>query len=383
MSNELKLIFDSVDNASSSVESSDGVAAEEVIKNSNQGEDWEKTDESEGEDGPSLSNTEISSLIDKMLMLGYFHNKSCTVEQQEGKGEGEDLFDELDVTVESMKEYQASYMDRQKFQRDRECTLLFPSLSSFPLQTANATTSTARAKTSGDNYENEACNKDDNVKEDSSEKGQRKNEIFCITRDHLKKELFSVTQNEGRVSLLAICDQMKLPMDDVNQAAKDIIQEQKNEELKQRQQGLKQKIYLVQKELITDLFLSNIFESKVLSKLYEKGSISVSDLAMTFFHLPLEFMLQIVENRIVAATDDCGKDEGNWNFKLNLKLIMGNDNVKKIITEEYENKRIEEMKNILADVNEPIKVMHCFFLGMNIFFMLPNNPVPHEFDCYT
>lgn len=299
-----------------------------------------------------IDNTSAVSLIQKMVSLGYFHeqkndndydddggnNDITPLEHEEttsGKrAERDDVTHSHtdNYTIESIKQEKSKLSStRMNYKCDQGCILLFPT---------------------GGSYNNP--------------NGDKNGEIFCMTREYLKKELNSILLRQKRISLDMICDQMKVTLLDVQRAAKEIV----NVENTKYNSGANDdsiiscnggQIHFIEKqnELVTDAYLNEIFESKVLSQLDATGAICISDLSMNLFHLPVDFIAGAIQRRLGDQIGASRCIAGGWTFRPDVKMATI-DGVKKIITSKYENMKNEEVREMLINAVEPVKVSQWY-----------------------
>ncbi len=287
-----------------------------------------------------ISKEQASSLIQKMVSLGYFHGNGQDDKTRNNLGEEKrsSSLNRQVMSVESLRQEQTHFMNRMKI-GDPECEVVFPIISN--------------------NY--------DNNKFDDKEQ-ERNEEIYCMTRDHLKNEIYSMVLQERRISLDIICNLLKVPMVDIQRAAKEVV----------ILSSAGNQIHLIDKqhELVTDSYINELFQTEVVPELDQMGSICVSDLSMTIFHLPVEFMVDMIGQRLHTNEGMNVNNQKEWSFRSDVTLITING-VRKIITTAYEKMKNDQVRNILVMAVEPIKVSPIFMTNILVLFPQMLN---HNFD---
>ena len=279
---------------------------------------------------PRASKDQALSLMNKMITLGYFHQDKHqhiddvpTLIKESIKKEQDDD----GMTIEIMRQEQTDFAARMNYQSsDQGCTFVFPSTS----------TTISKFAQKIDKH------------------------IFCMTRDYLNKAIHSQVLEKGRLSSSTICEEMKLSPIDCERAMREVVSmSNTTNDLKSN------RLYIVdrQNELVTDIYLNNIFQSQVIPTLNEIGTICISDMSMNIFHLPIAFMMEWIENRLSFID---GSD-----FVSNVKLVSI-DGVKKLITTEYERIKEDKLRNMLINALEPIKVrglLHIWVGNLSVLLL--------------
>jgi len=281
----------------------------------------------------SITNKEVTSLVNKMISLGYFHHpKSCDGDDHDDNqaddygNDDNDDHDKYDATIESMRKFQSEIKNKNTFHTDLNCDILLP--------------------------------------QPQQQQQEQQQQIFCMTKSYLEKLLYSKVEKEGHIKLSTICNTINLPLEDIQYAAKNIISSNSNSKPKGDNEVV---IYMVKKELFTNWYLYKSLESMIVPKLKKEGSMLISELAScTYMNLPVDFILEVIENVLKRQHhNNHEQSEKNdhdidvslgWIKQLGVKLILSKDGAKILVTNNYEMLKGEEVKKLLLDVREPIKL---------------------------
>lgn len=296
-----------------------------------------------------ISDDDVSSLLFKMVNLGYFHKQQNEVmdnpvivqNRDDGRGDGGGRANETNSSssrIEEMKECKDRLVqERQKYKpSDAACCLLFPT-----------STSTATTTVSSPN----------------------KSSYYCMTRRHLTIKIeHSLLESNGRLSLETVSHDLGISISDVERSARDFIMERSchgNLPLTASSLSTTDKnVQLVQNELFTSKYFDDICRNQVNNALLEsnEGCVLISDLARDVFRLPFEYSLAVLLDRIVPTTAGDSDTEcctGSTNGRIFLKgveLIVGSCGGKQLVTADYQEKRRKEVLDLLSLVTIPTLV---------------------------
>ena len=337
----------------------------------------------------SISNDQVSCLLERMMTLGYFHQdhqneyneesgfdpvlesfmeqNNIIIQNLDDYNEGNDIDDnddddesDIETCIQLIREQKKTLLQRKKFDCDEDCKVIFP-----------LEETTAKA-TGLDTNDDDIHNNDKN----------QTSFCCCMTREYVRMELFTKARILQRSSLMALCNEMNISLLNGKQAI--FLRHDVNATTSTKQSSqsshhaavvaandnddIMHGIHYIQEtnELITDEYLNDILQSKVVPELKEHGTVSISDLSLTLFRLPLVFVLSGIEQRIPSSSssegggddllvDDDVRNGISWHFESDVKLVSI-DGVKQLITESYETMKNDQVKNLLLEAVEPIKV---------------------------
>jgi len=299
-----------------------------------------------------ISDDDASSLLSKMVNLGYFHkqqkkvnNNSILHNREERLGDSDKGDDETNNSsrIKEMNECKDRIVqERQQYKLlDDTCSLLFPTSTSISTSTSP---------------------------NDSS--------YHCMTRNNLTIKIEkSLRESNGRLSLETISQDFRIPISDVKRSARDLMERcgchrdgslHKKSSSSLSSSATEPNIQLVQNELVTSGYFDDICRNQVTNALFEsnEGCVLVSDLARDVFRLPFDYSLTVLLDRIIMPTTTTAADsdtecrtDSSTNRRIfwlkGVELIGGSCGGKQLVTAEYQEKRQKEVLDLLSFVTTP------------------------------